>query len=156
MLNRWVEEDGLLDTLEEEGIGSIVFSPLAQGMLTSKYLGGVPQDSRAGKHVGSFRTSFLNETTLSHIRSLNEIAGNRGQTLAQMALAWVLRKGRVTSALIGASRKEQVTDCAATIKNLEFTQEELTIIDQYATETNINLWAQSSELEGLSRPAKKK
>ncbi len=98
MLNRWVEEDGLLDTLEEEGIGSIVFSPLAQGMLTNKYLKGVPQNSRAGKHVGSFQESFLNETTLSHIRSLNEIAQSRGQTLAQMALAWVLRKGRVTSA----------------------------------------------------------
>ncbi|KZK82536.1 L-glyceraldehyde 3-phosphate reductase [Pseudovibrio sp. Ad13] len=154
MLNRWVEEDGLLDTLEEEGIGSIVFSPLAQGMLTNKYLGGVPQDSRAGKHVGSFQESFLNETTLTHIRSLNEIAENRGQTLAQMALAWVLRKGRVTSALIGASRKEQVIDCAATINNLEFTEEELTAIDQYATEANINLWAQSSEREGPSRPAK--
>ncbi|KZK80307.1 L-glyceraldehyde 3-phosphate reductase [Pseudovibrio sp. W64] len=156
MLNRWVEEDGLLDTLEEEGIGSIVFSPLAQGMLTNKYLGGVPQDSRAGKHVGSFQESFLNETTLTHIRSLNEIAENRGQTLAQMALAWVLRKGRVTSALIGASRKEQVIDCAATINNLEFTEDELTAIDQYATEANINLWAQSSEREGPSRPAKKK
>ncbi|WP_057466243.1 L-glyceraldehyde 3-phosphate reductase [Pseudovibrio sp. POLY-S9] len=154
MLNRWVEEDGLLDTLEEEGIGSIVFSPLAQGMLTNKYLGGVPQDSRAGKHVGSFQESFLNETTLTHIRSLNEIAENRGQTLAQMALAWVLRKGRVTSALIGTSRKEQVIDCAATINNLEFTEEELTAIDQYATEANINLWAQSSEREGPSRPAK--
>ncbi|KZL01792.1 L-glyceraldehyde 3-phosphate reductase [Pseudovibrio sp. Ad5] len=156
MLNRWVEEDGLLDTLEEEGIGSIVFSPLAQGMLTNKYLGGVPQDSRAGKHIGSFQESFLNETTLTHIRSLNEIAENRGQTLAQMALAWVLRKGRVTSALIGASRKEQVIDCAATINNLEFTEEELTAIDRYATEANINLWAQSSEREGPSRPAKKK
>ncbi len=155
MLNRWVEEDGLLDTLEEEGIGSIVFSPLAQGMLTNKYLNGVPEDSRAGKHVGSFQESFLNETTLSHIRSLNEIAQNRGQTLAQMALAWVLRKGRVTSALIGASRKEQVIDCAATINNLEFTEEELTAIDQYATEANINLWAQSAEREGPSRPAKK-
>ncbi len=146
MLNRWVEDDGLLDTLEEEGIGSIVFSPLAQGMLTNKYLKGVPQDSRAGKHVGSFQESFLNEKTLSHIRSLNEIAQNRGQTLAQMALAWVLRKGRVTSALIGASRAEQVVDCAATINNLEFTEEELTAIDQYATEANINLWAQSAEL----------
>ncbi|MES0868218.1 L-glyceraldehyde 3-phosphate reductase [Pseudovibrio sp. SCP19] len=156
MLNRWVEEDGLLDTLEEEGIGSIVFSPLAQGMLTNKYLNGVPDDSRAGKHVGSFQESFLNETTLNHIRSLNEIAQNRGQTLAQMALAWVLRKGRVTSALIGASRKEQVIDCAATINNLEFTEEELTAIDQYATEANINLWAQSAEREGPSRPAKKK
>ncbi|AEV37758.1 oxidoreductase, aldo/keto reductase family [Pseudovibrio sp. FO-BEG1] len=156
MLNRWVEEDGLLDTLEEEGIGSIVFSPLAQGMLTNKYLNGVPDDSRAGKHVGSFQESFLNETTLGHIRSLNEIAQNRGQTLAQMALAWVLRKGRVTSALIGASRKEQVIDCAATINNLEFTEEELTAIDQYATEANINLWAQSAEREGPSRPEKKK
>lgn len=146
MLNRWVEEDGLLDTLEEEGIGSIVFSPLAQGMLTNKYLKGVPEDSRAGKHVGSFQESFLTEKNLSHIRSLNDIAQSRGQTLAQMALAWVLRKGRVTSALIGASRKEQVIDCAAAINNLEFTEEELTAIDQYATEADINLWAQSAEL----------
>ncbi len=155
MLNRWVEEDGLLDTLEDEGIGSIVFSPLAQGMLTSKYLKGVPQDSRAGKHVGSFQESFLSEANLSHIRSLNEIARNRGQTLAQMALAWVLRKGRVTSALIGASRKEQVIDCAATINNLEFTEEELTAIDQYALEAGINIWAQSAEREGPVRPPKK-
>lgn len=155
MLNRWVEEDGLLDTLEEEGIGSIVFSPLAQGMLTNKYLKGVPQDSRAGKQTGSFQDGFLNETTLKNIRALNEIAQNRGQTLAQMALAWVLRGGRVTSALIGASRKEQVIDCAATINNLDFTAEELANIDKYATEANINLWAQSAELKGPVRPAKK-
>ncbi|GHB34785.1 glyceraldehyde 3-phosphate reductase [Pseudovibrio japonicus] len=151
MLNRWVEEDGLLDTLEEEGIGSIVFSPLAQGMLTNKYLKGVPEDSRAGRHVGSFQEGFLTETNLSHIRSLNDIAQSRGQTLAQMALAWVLRKGRVTSALIGASRKEQVIDCVAAINNLEFTEEELANIDKYATEADINIWAQSAELEDPAR-----
>lgn len=124
-------------------------------MLTNKYLKGVPQDSRAGKQTGSFQDGFLNETTLKNIRALNEIAQNRGQTLAQMALAWVLRGGRVTSALIGASRKEQVIDCAATINNLDFTAEELANIDKYATEANINLWAQSAELKGPVRPAKK-
>ena len=110
MINRWVEDDGLLDTLEGLGVGSIAFSPLAQGMLTDKYLGGIPADSRAAQGK-SLRQSFLDERTIANIRALNEIADRRGQTLAQMALAWVLRKGRITTALIGASRPEQIEDC---------------------------------------------
>ena len=117
MLNRWIEEDGLLDTLADLGLGSIVFSPLAQGMLTTKYLNGIPDESRAAQGK-SLRTSFLSEDNLARIRGLNGIAERRGQTLAQMALAWVLRGGRVTSALIGASRPEQVVDCVGAIKNL--------------------------------------
>lgn len=145
MLNRWVEDDGLLDTLDGLGMGSIVFSPLAQGMLTTKYLKGVPQDSRAAQGK-SLSQRFLDERTLTNIRALNGIAERRGQTLAQMAIAWVLRKGRVTSALIGASRPEQVTDCVGALKNLDFSDAELTEIDQYAREADINLWARSAEL----------
>ncbi|TPW33557.1 L-glyceraldehyde 3-phosphate reductase [Martelella alba] len=150
MINRWVEEDGLLDTLEELGIGSIVFSPLAQGMLTSKYLNGIPEGSRASQGK-SLRESFLNEETIRHIRSLNAIAERRGQTLAQMALAWVLRGGRVTTALIGASRPEQVTDCVAALGNLEFSAEELSEIDRFAHDANINIWAKSAERSGPER-----
>ena len=150
MLNRWVEEDGLLDALDGVGIGSIVFSPLAQGMLTDKYLGGVPEGSRATQGK-SLRQSFLDEPTLANIRGLNAIAQKRGQTLAQMALAWVLRGGRVTSALIGASRPEQVEDCVGALKNLEFSEAELGEIDRFAREANINLWAASSERAGAAR-----
>jgi L-glyceraldehyde 3-phosphate reductase len=150
MLNRWIEEDGLLDTLDELGMGSIVFSPLAQGMLTTKYLGGIPEHSRAAAGK-SLRTSFLSEDNLSRIRSLNNIAQRRGQTLAQMALAWVLRGGRVTSALIGASRPEQVIDCVGALANLSFAPEELADIDRYATEGGLNIWAASAEREGPSR-----
>jgi L-glyceraldehyde 3-phosphate reductase len=150
MLNRWVEEDGLLDTLDGLGVGSIVFSPLAQGMLTDKYLGGVPEGSRAAQGK-SLRQSFLSEQALANIKALNAIAGRRGQTLAQMALAWVLRKGRVTSALIGASRPEQVEDCVAALANLEFSDSELAEIDTYARDANINLWARSAEREGPAR-----
>lgn len=150
MINRWVEEDGLLDTLDELGIGSIVFSPLAQGMLTSKYLGGIPDDSRAAQGK-SLRPEFLNEKNIENIRALNAIAEARGQTLAQMALAWVLRGGRVTTALIGASRAEQVEDCVAAIGNLEFSSEELAQIDVHAREADINLWAKSSETKGPKR-----
>jgi L-glyceraldehyde 3-phosphate reductase len=150
MINRWIEEDGLLDTLDGLGVGSIVFSPLAQGMLTSKYLGGIPEDSRAAQGR-SLRQSFLNEKTLANIRALNAIAERRGQTLAQMALAWVLRGGRVTSALIGASRPSQVEDCVGALKNRDFSAEELAEIDRYATEANINLWAKSAEREGPPR-----
>lgn len=150
MLNRWVEEDGLLDTLEENGIGSIVFSPLAQGMLTTKYLNGIPQGSRATQGK-SLPQTFLSESTLSSIKALNDIAADRGQTLAQMALAWVLRNGRVTSALIGASRPEQVKDCAGAIGNLTFTEVELIEIDKFAQDANINIWAQSAEREGPTR-----
>lgn len=152
MLNRWVEDDGLLDTLEGEGIGSIVFSPLAQGMLTSKYLKGIPEDSRASQGK-SLRQSFINENTVKNIKALNKIAARRGQTLAQMALAWVLRGGRVTSALIGASRPEQVEDCVGALKNRDFTDAELADIDKYAREADINLWAASAERKG---PARKK
>ncbi len=150
MLNRWVEEDRLLDTLGELGMGSIVFSPLAQGMLTTKYLNGIPEDSRAFESK-SLQQRFLSDENLARIRSLNDIAQRRGQTLAQMALAWVLRGGRVTSALIGASRPEQVVECVGALQNLAFTQEELTEIDQFAAEGNVNIWAASAEREGPSR-----
>ena len=150
MINRWVEEDGLLDTLDDLGVGSIVFSPLAQGMLTGKYLGGIPDDARAAQGK-SLRPGFLNEKNLANIRALNEIASRRGQTLAQMALAWVLRGGRVTTALIGASRPEQVEDCAGALANPNFTPEELAEIDQFAKDADINLWAASAEREGPQR-----
>lgn len=150
MINRWIEEDGLLDTLDGLGIGSIVFSPLAQGMLTSKYLDGVPEGSRATQGK-SLRNEFLNERTLANIRALDAIAKRRGQTLAQMALAWVLRGGRVTTALIGASRPEQVDDCVGALKNREFTAAELAEIDGYAREADINLWAASAERKGPAR-----
>src|SRR5690606_3820600 len=139
MLNRWVEDDGLIDTLDELGMGSIVFSPLAQGMLTSKYLEDIPENSRATQHK-SLNPDFLNEKNLSNIRSLNEIAKRREQTLAQMALAWVLRKGRVSSALIGASRPEQVVDCVKALDNLHFSDSELAEIDKYAVDGSINIW----------------
>ncbi|MGK9116616.1 L-glyceraldehyde 3-phosphate reductase [Olivibacter jilunii] len=146
LLNRWIEEDGLLETLEDTGMGSIVFSPLAQGMLTTKYLKDIPKDSRANQHK-SLNPDFLSERNLANIRSLNDIAAARGQTLAQMAIAWVLRKNEVTSALIGASKPEQVIDCAGAIDNLAFTEEELSTIDRYAQDGDINIWAKSAELE---------
>ncbi len=146
MINRWLERDGLKETLQELGVGSIAFSPLAQGMLTNKYLGGVPQDSRAAQDK-SLDPEFLSERALGNIARLHEVAQRRGQTLAQMAIAWVLREGGITSALIGASRPQQVIDCAGAIRNLEFTPEELAEIDQYADEEAINLWAQSAELD---------
>jgi L-glyceraldehyde 3-phosphate reductase len=150
MLNRWVEEDGLLDTLEGLGVGSIVFTPLAQGMLTDKYLDGIPEGSRASQGK-SLRSSFINEETVANIRALNGIAKKRGQSLAQMALAWVLRRGRVTSALIGASRPEQVEDCVGALKNLDFSDAELAEIDKYAHDANVNLWAASAERKGPPR-----
>jgi L-glyceraldehyde 3-phosphate reductase len=150
MINRWVEEDGLLDTLEDLGVGSIAFSPLAQGMLTSKYLGGIPEGSRATQGK-SLKNQFLNEANLATIRDLNEIAQRRGQTLAQMALAWVLRRGRVTTALIGASRKEQVEDCVGAVANLDFTDAELEEIATKTREADINLWAASAERKGPPR-----
>ena len=152
MINRWVEDDGLLDTLDGLGIGSIVFSPLAQGMLTSKYLKGIPEGSRASQGK-SLRQSFINETTIKNIRALDKIAKARGQTLAQMAIAWVLRKGRVTSALIGASRPEQVDDCVGALAHPDFSDAELADIDRYARDADINLWAASAERKG---PARKK
>jgi len=150
MINRWVEEDGLIDTLEDLGIGSIAFSPLAQGMLTNKYLKGIPEGSRATQGK-SLQDQFLNEENLATIRALNAIAEKRGQTLAQMALAWVLRKGRVTTALIGASRASQVVDCVGTIANLDFSDAELAEIAATTREADINLWAASAEREGPSR-----
>ncbi|MGF1626765.1 MAG: L-glyceraldehyde 3-phosphate reductase [Alphaproteobacteria bacterium] len=150
MINRWVEEDGLLDVLKGEGIGSIAFTPLAQGILTNKYLDGIPPDSRAAAGK-SLRQSFLTEDNLARARALNEIAARRGQSLAQMALAWVLRGGRITSALIGASRPEQVVDCVGALGNLEFTPEELAEIDRHAVEGGVNLWAASAERAGPAR-----
>jgi len=144
MLNRWIEADGLLHTLEAEGIGCIAFSPLAQGMLTTKYLDGVPEESRAAAGK-SLRPEFLKPETIERIRALNEIAQARGQSLAQMALAWVLRDPRVTSALIGASRPEQIADSAAALRNLGFSDEETQAIDRHAQESGINLWQRSSE-----------
>src|SRR5690606_23465915 len=141
---------GLLDTLDGLGVGSIVFSPLAQGMLTDKYLQGVPEGSRATQGK-SLRGEFLSDATLDNIRALNAIAQRRGQPLAQMALAWVLRGGRVTTALIGASRPEQVDDCVAALDNRDFTEAELAEIDSYAKDGNINLWAASAERPGPQR-----
>ncbi len=150
MINRWIEEDGLLDTLDEEGIGSIIFSPLAQGMLSDKYLKGVPEDSRAAKG-GALRPAFLSEDNLERVRALNGIAKKRGQTLAQMAIAWALRGGRVTTALIGASKPEQVRNSVEALDNLEFSDRELKEIDRYAVEGGVNLWAASAERPGPSR-----
>ncbi len=146
MLNRWVEKDGLKETLTELGVGSIAFTPLAQGMLTKKYLGGIPDDSRAAQDKSLF-PSMLTDKAIQNIRKLDEIAQSRGQTLAQMAIAWVLRDGGITTALIGASKPSQVVDCAGAIGNLDFSAEELAQIDQYADEEQINLWAQSAELD---------
>jgi L-glyceraldehyde 3-phosphate reductase len=141
MLNRWIEPD-LLDALEEEGVGCIVFSPLAQGMLTDKYLDGIPEGSRASRD-GSLSPTLLNEDTLAKIRALNEIAARRGQTLAQMALAWTLRDPRVTSTLVGASSVEQLEANVGSLERLDFTSDELEEIDRFATESSINIWAEA-------------
>jgi L-glyceraldehyde 3-phosphate reductase len=143
MLNRWIEDDNLLDTLEQKGMGCIVFSPLAQGMLTDKYLKGVPGNSRAAQDK-SLNTDFLNESNLANIRALNEIALARGQSLAQMAIAWVLRDPRVTSALIGASSVEQLQNSLRALQNLNFSENELAKIDQFAREADINIWKQKT------------
>jgi L-glyceraldehyde 3-phosphate reductase len=142
MLNRWIE-DGLLDALESQGVGCIVFSPLAQGLLTDRYLGGVPEGSRASK-PGTIAGDQLSEETLAKVRALHQIAGGRGQSLAQMAIAWTLRDPRVTSALLGASSVAQLEDNVAALDNLEFSSDELAEIDRHATEAGINLWAASS------------
>ncbi|WP_179379751.1 L-glyceraldehyde 3-phosphate reductase [Jannaschia marina] len=143
MLNRWVERDGLLDTLDEEGIGSIAFTPLAQGLLTKKYLDGIPEGSRATQDK-SLDAGVITSEMIEALRGLDAIASARGQTLAQMAIAWVLRAG-VTTALIGASKPEQVVDCAGAAANLEFTDGELARIDALTGEKGLNLWAASSE-----------
>ncbi len=142
MLNRWIE-DGLLDTLGELGVGCIGFSPLAQGMLTDRYLEGVPEGSRASRPT-SLSPDLLTEDALDKIRSLREIAAARGQTLAQMALAWTLRDARVTSTLIGASSVEQLEMNVAALDRLDFTPDELAEIDRYATDSDINIWSASS------------
>ena len=138
MLNRWVEED-LLDVLGDEGVGCIAFSPLAQGMLTDKYLDGVPDGSRASQGK-SLSPDLLTEQNLTHIRALNDLAQSRGQTLAQLALAWILRDARVTSALIGASSVTQLENSVGAVANLDFTEDELDAIDAHAVEGGINLW----------------
>ncbi len=144
MLNRWIEK-GLLATLDEIGAGCIAFSPLAQGLLTGKYLDGVPKESRATAENSSLLKDFLNEENIQRARALNEIAKRRGQTLAQMAIAWVLRDQRVTSALIGARTVEQLDDSLHARKNLEFTGAELAEIDRYAVDSGIDLWRGARE-----------
>ena len=143
MLNRWIEP-GVLEACEESGMGIIAFSPLGQGMLTDRYLGGIPEDSRAAKD-GFLKKDFINEENMARIKALNEIAGRRGQKLAQMAIAWVLRDSRVTSALIGASSVAQLETNVGALDNLEFSSEELAEIDQHAVEAGINIWQQSSD-----------
>lgn len=147
LLNRWVEGDGLLDTLDDLGIGSIAFTPLAQGLLTGKYLAGIPQGSRATQGK-SLDAGGIDARMQAALNGLNDIAEGRGQTLAQMAIAWVLRGGRVTSALIGASRASQITDCAGAVARLDFTPDELSAIDALAFDAGINLWSASSEYHG--------
>ena len=143
MVNRWIE-GGLLDTLGELGVGCIAFSPLAQGVLTAKYLGGIPAGSRASRD-GSLSRDQLSERTLAHVRALSDIAAARGQTLAQMAISWVLRDGRVTSALIGASSVGQLEENLAAAAKTSFSDEEIKAIDKDAVEAGINIWATSSE-----------
>ena len=143
ILNRWVETDGLKDTLTDLGIGSIAFTPLAQGILTKKYLNGIPEGSRASQGK-SLDRAVITDRALASIKALNDMAEARGQTLAQMAIAWVLHGGGITSALIGASKPSQVEDCAGAIRNLDFTADELARIDAIAEEKDVNLWAKSS------------
>jgi L-glyceraldehyde 3-phosphate reductase len=144
MLNRWIEPE-LLDVLEEEGVGCIVFSPLAQGMLTDKYLDGIPEGSRASR-VATLSPDLITDEALEKIRVLNEIASVRGQSLAQMALAWTLRDPRITSALAGASSVEQLEANVAALERMDFTDDELAAIDKHATDSGINLWAASSSV----------
>ena len=145
MMNRWVETDGLLDALAELKVGSIAFTPLAQGLLTNKYLKKIPVDSRAlqGKSLDKEK---ITPALIANLNHLNDIASNRGQSLAQMAISWVLRNEIVTTALIGASSSAQVLDCVGAIDTLTFTEEELKEIDRYAKEESLNLWAKSAEL----------
>src|SRR3954467_8954616 len=144
MLNRWIEQ-GLLEALDDEGAGCIVFSPLAQGLLTDRYLGGVPEGSRASRE-GSFSQRLLTDETLEKVRALAGIAEQRGQSLAQLALAWTLRDPRVTSTLIGASSVEQLEMNVGALQRLDFDDAELGEIDRHAGEAGINIWASSSEV----------
>ena len=143
MLNRWIEPE-LLDALDEVGAGAIVFSPLAQGLLTSKYLGGVPEGARA-TYAESWKDEFLTDATLEKVRALNAIAADRGQTLAQMAIAWVLRDPRVSSALIGASSVRQLRENVAALERLDFAEDELREIDRFATDSGIDIWSASHQ-----------
>ena len=144
MLNRWIEK-GLLDSIDELGVGCIAFSPLAQGLLTGKYLNGIPKESRATQENSSLLNQFLSEENINRARALNEIAKKRGQTLAQMAIAWVLRDRRVTSALIGARNVEQLDDSLDALKRLNFNEAELTEIDKHAQDAGIDLWKDARE-----------
>ena len=144
MVNRWIE-DKLLDTLQELGVGCIAFSPLAQGLLTSKYLNGVPKDARVARS-GSFSEQLLSDDVIEKVRGLNSIAQSRGQSLAQMAIAWTLRHPAVTSALIGARNVEQLDDSLDALNNTRFTEEELKNIDRFATESGIDLWRRQSQI----------
>jgi L-glyceraldehyde 3-phosphate reductase len=148
MFNRWIEQ-GLLDTLDELGVGSIAFSPLAQGLLTDRYLHGIPDDARAARE-GSMQKKMVNDDTLAAIRALTDVAEHRGQSLAQMAISWTLRGGRVTSALVGASSVQQLEANLGAVANLDFTAEEITQIDAHATDKGINLWAPSSAVGAAS------
>jgi L-glyceraldehyde 3-phosphate reductase len=143
MINRWLEADHLLETLEEVGAGCIAFSPLAQGLLTDRYLSGVPEDSRIATG-GALSESHLTASNMAKVRGLNEIARRRGQSLAQLALAWALRDPRMTSLVIGASSAKQLEDNVGALENLDFADSELAEIDQFATEGDINLWAKST------------
>ena len=145
LLNRWIERS-LLDVLGEQGVGAIVFTPLAQGMLTDRYLNGIPADSRAARR-DSLDPAWLTEETLRHVRALNEIAARRGQSLAQMALAWTLRDPRVTSTLVGASSVAQLEDSLGALERLDFSDDDLAEIERCTTEAGINLWAESAELD---------
>jgi L-glyceraldehyde 3-phosphate reductase len=144
MLNRWIE-GGLLDTLGELGVGCIAFSPLAQGMLTDRYLDGIPADSRAAR-AGSLSSDLLTDTALTHIRALNDVAAGRGQSLAQLALAWALRDDRVTSVLVGASSVAQLENNVAAVSRRDFTDGELAQIEHHAVESGIDLWRPSSSV----------
>lgn len=155
MLNRWIETEGLLDTLEELGVGCIAFSPLAQGMLTGKYLDGIPEGSRAARGT-SLSPDLLTEQALAHVRALAGMARERGQTLAQMALAWALRDPRVTSLVMGASSVAQLEQNLGALENLEFSDDELAAIDQHAVDAGIDIWAASRGAEGPPRPKTKR
>jgi L-glyceraldehyde 3-phosphate reductase len=155
MLNRWIETEGLLDTLGELGVGCIAFSPLAQGMLTGKYLDGIPEDSRVRTGI-SLQPTLLTDKALTHIRALAAMAADRGQTLAQMALAWALRDPRVTSLVMGARNLEQLEQNLGALANLEFSDDELAAIDQHAVDAGIDIWASSRGAEGPPRPSKKR
>ena len=144
MLNRWIEKE-LLGTLDELGVGCIAFSPLAQGLLTNKYLNGVPTNSRANAEQSSLLKDFLSEQNIQRVRSLNDLAKGRGQTLAQMAIAWVLRDPRVTTALIGARNVDQLNDSLDAVQKLQFTDAELKEIDRFAQDSGIDLWKDARE-----------